>query len=48
MIFAQRQSEIGLYALATDDLCGGNPIPEGVPSYETDVEVAFSTFMPFG
>ena len=49
MIFAQGQSEIGLYALATDDLCGGNPIPEGVPLYETvlTVEVAFNPFMPF-
>ena len=48
MIFAQGQPEIGLYALATDDLCGGNPIPEGVPSYETNVEVAFNIVMPFG
>ena len=50
MIFAQGQSEIGLYALATDDLCGGNPIPEGVQLYEAmlTVEVAFNIFMTFG
>ena len=50
MIFVQGQSEIGLHALATDDLCGGNTIPEGVQLYETvlTVEVAFNIFMPFG